>query len=77
MNVVDSYKEVCSGPLLLDVAMTICGCCFPKDNELDVKLKEAFLEAYNAKRQLTILEKENLDHFLNYAFLSIAFWRFR
>lgn len=63
-------------PLLVDIAVTISGCCYP-NNKLDKKLVDAFLNAYNSIRPLSDLEKKLLDDFVFYANLSVAFWRFR
>lgn len=56
--------------------MTIVGCCFP-NNHLDKLLMETFLKAYNSIRPMLDIEWKLLDDFIDYASLSIAFWRFR
>ena len=76
LGVVD-WEEMCLGPALLDVAMTLVGCGYGEDDRLDAALAEAFLTAYSAARPLTAVERALFATFLQYALLSIAFWRFR
>ena len=71
------FEEGCYDVLLLDVAMTIIGCCYTPAHALNLKATHRFLDAYNALRPLTEREREHLDCFVHYAALSIAFWRFR
>lgn len=71
------FEEGCYDVLLLDIAMTIIGCCYTPQHELNLKTAHRFLDAYNAVRPLTENEWEYLDCFVHYAALSIAFWRFR
>jgi len=71
------WEEVCHGPLLLDVGMTICGCCYPTNNKLDSSLVDSLLEAYNSVRPMSEKEKKLLPEFVDYANLACAFWRFR
>jgi Ser/Thr protein kinase RdoA (MazF antagonist) len=56
---------------------TILGCCYPRDNKLDEGLMQAFVAAYDAKRPMSAEEKAKLPLFIQYAALTIAFWRFR
>ena len=72
-----SSQEVCNGQLVLDVAMTIIGCCYPTNNKQDPELVKSLLEGYNSIRQLTPLELEYLNDFVDYCALAVAFWRFR
>ncbi len=71
------FEEGCYDVLLLDVGMTIIGCCYTPQHKLNLKAAQRFLGAYNAVRSLTEKEWEHLDCFVHYAALSIAFWRFR
>ncbi len=71
------FEEGCYDSLLIDVGMTIIGCCYTPHHELNLKVAHRFLDAYNAVRPLTENEWEHLDCFVHYAALSIAFWRFR
>ena len=71
------FEEGCYDSLLIDVGMTLIGCCYTPQHELNLKAARRFLDAYNAVRPLTESEWEHLDCFVHYAALSIAFWRFR
>ena len=71
------FEEGCHDTLLIDIAMTIIGCCYTEDNALDIDALHGFLEAYNALRPLTENEWKCLDSYVYYAALSIAVWRFR
>ena len=71
------FEEGCYDCLLIDVGMTLIGCCYTPQQELNLKAAHRFLVAYNAVRPMTENEWEHLDCFVHYAALSIAFWRFR
>ena len=71
------FEEGCYDTLLIDVGMTIIGCCYTSDHRLNLKAVRRFLDAYNVVRPLTESEWKHLDCFVHYAALSIAFWRFR
>ena len=71
------FEEGCYDTLLLDVGMTLIGCCYTPQHVLNLEAARAFLDTYNASRPLTDTEWEHLDTFVHYAALSIAFWRFR
>ena len=71
------FEEGCYDTLLIDVGMTIIGCCYTSAHQLNLKAARRFLDAYNVVRPLTESEWKHLDCFVHYAALSIAFWRFR
>ncbi len=71
------FEEGCHDTLLIDIGMTIIGCCYTAEDQLDVDALQGFLKVYNALRPLTENEWDCLDGFVHYAALSIAFWRFR
>ena len=71
------FEEGCYDTLLIDVGMTIIGCCYTSDHQLNLEAARRFLDAYNTMRPLTESEWKHLDCFVHYAALSIAFWRFR
>ena len=71
------WEELCSGPRLLDAAMTVVGCCYTARQQLDEQLTTAFLSQYCSRHPLSAAECELLLDFVCYACLSIAFWRFR
>jgi len=74
------WEEVCLGEFVLDLGMTICGCCFPnkEENKLDMKLSQALLDGYQ-KVMTSFSQKENqlLLEMVEFSCISIAFWRFR
>ncbi|MYC75758.1 homoserine kinase [Candidatus Poribacteria bacterium] len=71
------FEEGCYDTLLIDVGMTLIGCCYTPENRLNLEAAQRFLDTYNALRPLTESEWESLGCFVHYAALSIAFWRFR
>ena len=71
------FEEGCYDTLLIDVGMTLIGCCYTPEDRLNLGAAQRFLDAYNAVRPLTESEWQSLDCFVQYAALSIAFWRFR
>ena len=71
------FEEGCYDVLLIDVGMTLIGCCYTPKHELNLKAAHRFLDAYTTVRPLTESEWDHLDGFVHYAALSIAFWRFR
>ena len=71
------FEEGCYDTLLIDLGMTLIGCCYTPEDRLNLEAAERFLDAYNALRPLTEDEWRCLDCFVHYAALSIAFWRFR
>ena len=71
------FEEGCYDTLLIDIGMTIIGCCYTPHHQLILKAVSRFLDAYNAVRPLTESEWQLLNDFVHYAALSIAFWRFR
>lgn len=71
------FEEMCIAHTILDVAMTIVGCCYNDNDELDWELTREFLHEYQQSKSLSDAEKQAFPQFLSYACLSIAFWRFR
>ena len=71
------FEEGCHDTLLLDIGMTLIGCCYKTDGQLDRESARRFLAVYTAARPLTENEWQHLGDFVHYAALSIAFWRFR
>ena len=71
------FEEGCYDTLLIDVGMTLIGCCYTPQHQLNFEAAQRFLGAYNASRPLIESEWQSLDCFVHYAALSIAFWRFR
>jgi len=77
LQAVVDFEEICNGPLILDLAMTVIGCCYPQTNDLNVPLATAIVLSYDSERPLSSQEKESLGAFVKFSLLSIAFWRFR
>ncbi len=71
------FEEVAHDTFLIDVGVSVIGCCYTEQHQLNVDCVRSFLAAYNAVRPLTPREWECLDAYVAYAALSIAFWRFR
>ncbi len=71
------FEEVCHDALILDVAMTLIGCCYTSEHELNRQAAHRFLETYNRFCPLRDTDWELLHPYIHYAALSIAFWRFR
>eukprot|EP01104_Vermistella_antarctica_P017319 TRINITY_DN6117_c1_g1_i1.p1 TRINITY_DN6117_c1_g1~~TRINITY_DN6117_c1_g1_i1.p1 ORF type:complete len:387 (-),score=69.43 TRINITY_DN6117_c1_g1_i1:289-1287(-) len=72
------WEEIACGPAVLDVAMTIVGCCYSAQGVLSPALVSAFLSAYKGgARPMTALEVEVLPRMVEFACLSIATWRYR
>ena len=71
------FEEGCYDTLLIDIGMTLIGCCYTPEDRLNLGAAQRFLDAYTAVRPLTDSEWQSLDCFVQYAALSIAFWRFR
>jgi homoserine kinase type II len=77
MVAIIDFEEGCHDTLLIDIAMTIIGCCYTEDHLLEEELVHSFLEAYNATRPISDDEYSGLNSYVHYAALTIAFWRFR
>jgi len=77
LAVVD-WEEICIGPLILDLAMTVIGCCYhPNSTHLNVEVFQEIAASYDRERKLPEEEKESFAAFIKFSLLSIAFWRFR
>lgn len=77
LRAIIDFEEVCAAPAVLDVAMTVVGCCFSPGGAPDYAAVRAFLRAYHARRPLPAAERAAFCDFVRYSLLSIAFWRFR
>ena len=71
------FEEGCHDTFLIDVGMTIIGCCYTDEHELKLDSLQSFLDAYNGLRSLSDAEWQCLDCYVYYAAIAIAFWRFR
>lgn len=72
------FEEVSLEPAILDVAMTLLGCCFTQGDTstLNVAWAKAFLEGYTSVRLLTSLEVALLPKMMDLCLISSSFWRF-
>lgn len=77
MVAIIDFEEVCYDKMMIDVGITIIGCCYTAQHQLDPVSVHGFLETYNAIRSMTDAEWDSLDCYVHYAALCIAFWRFR
>jgi homoserine kinase type II len=73
LQAVIDFEEVCVDHLLMDVAMTINGFCFP-DNKLDSELLKIFLESYQKIRPLSKDEKELLPQYIQWGAHGMLSW---
>ena len=71
------FEEVCYEPAILDVAMTILGCCFDRERgELIESWTKSFIDGYCSVRPLTSLEIELLPAMMDFCIIVASFWRF-
>jgi len=72
------FEEMGRGPRVLDVAMTIVGCCYDYASQsLQLDQARTFLHAYARFTPLTAEEVEHFKVFLMWALMAIAYWRFQ
>jgi len=71
------WEEMSKAPSVLDLSMTLVGCCYDETNVLNLSLTEALLKGYQSQRTLTEDEEKVFCDFFKYALLSIALWRFK
>ena len=76
LKAIIDFEESCVDHLLMDVAMTINGFCFI-DNELDKKLVDVFIQAYQNFRALEDKEKELLPFYIQWAAHGMLSWHLR
>lgn len=76
LGIID-WEEMCLGPALLDIAMTIVGCCYDELDQLNHSLTHAFISSYHQFKPFSKIDQLLLCDFIVYACLSIGFWRFR
>ena len=71
------FEEMGRGPRLLDICMTIVGCCYTSDNHLNVPLTRAFLRAYQRESPLAQAECRLFRAYLLWSLFAIAYWRWQ
>ena len=54
------FQEICYGPFVLDIGMTITGCCYPDGENIAPQLVSSFLDGYQSARTLLDLEMQAL-----------------
>jgi Ser/Thr protein kinase RdoA (MazF antagonist) len=63
------------GPRVLDVAMTLVGCCYDRStNLLRFDLARPFVQSYSRFATLDERERQAFIPFLRWALLAIAYW---
>ena len=71
------WEDVCLGPSVFDIGMTIVGNCFSDDSHLfEPDLYHAFMAGYESVRRLSPSEKSLLASAVRRAGVSLAIWRF-
>lgn len=73
-GVIDFYYA-CNGPLLYDLAVAVNDWCFTDDGAFDINKYHALVNAYDAVRPITELEKQHWVSVLRIA--ALYFWVFR
>ena len=71
------FEEICYDDVVLDVCITIHGCCYTKENQLDINLMKTLVRSYHEEYTLTDTEISLFHKYMIYASLELAFWRFR
>ena len=71
------FEEMGRGPRILDVAMTIVGCCYDEKNRLNLSLAKSFLNSYVSFIPFTANEKSLFRQYLIWSILAIAYWRWQ
>jgi homoserine kinase type II len=71
------FEEASQGAAILDVAMTLVGCCYDDSNKLNLDLAEELIASYHKKHPLSSDEQKHFIDYLIYSLYAIAFWRFR
>eukprot|EP01128_Nolandella_sp_AFSM9_P009449 TRINITY_DN6049_c0_g1_i1.p1 TRINITY_DN6049_c0_g1~~TRINITY_DN6049_c0_g1_i1.p1 ORF type:complete len:328 (+),score=61.73 TRINITY_DN6049_c0_g1_i1:37-984(+) len=75
LTIID-FEEISYDYAMLDVGMTIIGCCC-KDGKMDLQKREALLSGYTSTRTLSEQELDLIQLFTRFSAASIVAWRFR
>ncbi|MEO1369162.1 MAG: phosphotransferase [Acidobacteriota bacterium] len=70
------FEEVCCDELLIDLSMAMVGFCWDGNNRRRDGWISALLDGYRDLRELTIQERQRVNHYVGFAALSVAAWRF-
>jgi fructosamine-3-kinase len=75
LDAIVDREDICVGERLIDVTMTLVGCCYDNTDTLSIPRATAFLSAYQDILRLTSCERKYFETFLRYSLLSIACFR--
>jgi Ser/Thr protein kinase RdoA (MazF antagonist) len=75
LDAIIDWECICIGERLMDVTMTLVGCCYDSTDTLSISHATAFLSSYQNILSLTSREREYFETFLCYSLLSIACYR--
>jgi len=70
------FEDVTETEVILDIAMTILGCCYEED-QFNEECYQSFLKGYEMKRKIPTEERELLPIYLLYAMLTVLIWRYK
>ena len=70
------FEQGGRGSLLIDLGISISGCCLEKDR-INIDLVKSYLEGYQKIRKLPELELKHLDDAIHLGLFSIALWRIK
>ena len=71
------FEEMGVGPRLLDLTMTVVGCCYRSDDSLDLEAASVLVRSYDEFAMLTPQERHNFVAYLEWSLLAIAYWRWQ
>lgn len=75
VDAIIDWEYISIGERLIDVTMTIVGCCYHNNDSLSIDRTKAFLSAYQKILPFTSCERNCFVTFLRYSLLSIACYR--
>ena len=70
------FEELAWDNCLLDIARCVIGCCIQNDR-INLSLVQSLLQGYQCERTLAREESAFLYHYIIYAGLLTAFWRYK
>ncbi len=76
LNVFLDFEQGGIGEFILDLGITISGCCLEK-GQINQGLVQSLVKGYQEHRQLTHFERQNLADSILLGLLSISLWRIK